>query len=705
METRKIDEHIARSAANKGTSHPDYLILAARISISNLHKETSDVFSNVVYNLYWHCDSKTGKHNPKVSLELNELVRRNAQRLNEAIVHERDLYFGYFGYKTLEKSYLLKLEGKVVERPQYMWMRVALEIHRNDIDSAIETYNLMSQKYFTHASPTLFNAGTLHPQLSSCFLLQPNDSSNVSGIYDALKQCAEISTSGGGIGLSVTDIFAERSDFSGTIPVIRVFNNAACQASQGGNRPGAFAIYMELWHPDIFKFLELKKNTGEEKERARDLFYGLWVPDLFMKRVEEDDNWSLFCPSEAPRLSDVWGDEFERLYTSYEQKGLAREVVRARDLMFKIIESQAETGTPYMLYKDSCNKKSNQQNLGTIKCSNLCAEIIEYSSPSETAVCNLASLALPRFVNKDRTDFDFKELHRVVQIVTRNLDKIIDNNCYPTIEARTSNNRHRPIGIGVQGLADVFALRGFPFESNEAKELNRDIFETIYHAALTASCGLAEQKGVYESYSGSPISRGELQYDLWGVKPSKRWDWDGLKKGIAKYGVRNSQLVALMPTASTSQILGFNECFEPYTSNIYTRRTLAGTFQVVNGLLIEALIKLDLWSDEMRQRIMLANGSIQKIPEIPDNIKAIFKTVWEIPQKVIVDMAVDRGPFVDQSQSLNIFFEKPDFQKIMSMHFYAWKKGLKTGMYYLRTRPAADPIKVCKKKKHSIKKM
>ncbi|CAJ0824583.1 18063_t:CDS:2, partial [Entrophospora sp. SA101] len=604
-----------------------------------------------------------------------------------------DYNYNYFGFKTLERSYLMKIGGKIVERPQHMLMRVSIGIHGEDTDAAIETYNLMSEKYFTHASPTLFNAGTPHPQLSSCFLLTMNDDS-IEGIYDTLKRCAVISKSAGGIGISVHGIRSTGSYIAGTngqsngiVPMLRVFNNTARYVDQGGNkRPGAFAIYLEPWHPDIFEFLDLKKNTGKEEVRARDLFYALWIPDLFMKRVEADANWSLFDPAEAPGLMD-------KLYESYEQKGLARKAVKAQKLWLAILDSQIETGTPYMLYKDSCNGKSNQQNLGTIKSSNLCTEIIEYSSPDEVAVCNLASIALPMFVeNKD--EYNFKQLHEVTKVITRNLNKIIDINFYPVEEAKRSNLRHRPIGIGVQGLADAFLSMRLPFDSTEARDLNKKIFETIYHGALEASCELAKENGTYETYKGSPVSKGILQYEMWDkVTPSDLWDWNSLKQQIAEHGVRNSLLLAPMPTASTSQILGFNECFEPYTSNIYTRRVLAGEFQIVNPWLLKDLIDLNLWNDNMKNRIIADNGSIQKIQGIPDELKALFKTTWELSQRVIIDMAADRGAFIDQSQSLNIHIAEPTIAKLTSMHFYGWKKGLKTGMYYLRTKPAADAIK------------
>ncbi|CAG8610344.1 669_t:CDS:10 [Funneliformis mosseae] len=699
VSTVELDNLAAETAAYMTTKHPDYAILAARIAVSNLHKETKKVFSHVIEDLYNYINPKTGKRASMISEKTYNIVMNNSERLNSAIIYDRDYKYNYFGFKTLERSYLLRIDGKVAERPQHMLMRVSVGIHGDDIKAAIETYNLMSEKYFTHASPTLFNAGTPRPQLSSCFLLTMKDDS-VEGIYNTLKMCAMISKTAGGIGLNIHNIRASGSYIAGTngysngiIPMLRVYNNTARYVDQGGNkRPGAFAVYIELWHPDIFDFLDLKKNTGKEEVRARDLFYALWISDLFMKRVESDEDWSLFDPSEAPGLMDVWGDEFEKLYESYELQGLARKRVKAQKIWTAILESQIETGTPYMLYKDSCNRKSNQQNLGTIKCSNLCTEIVEYSSPDEVAVCNLASIALSMFVD-NRKSYDFKRLHEVTKVITRNLNKIIDINYYPVEEARRSNFRHRPIGIGVQGLADTFLAMRIPFDSLPAKELNRQIFETMYHGALEASCELAQELGPYETYQGSPVSKGILQYDMWNVAPSDLWNWDLLKQKIAKYGVRNSLLLAPMPTASTSQILGFNECFEPYTSNIYTRRVLAGEFQIVNPWLLKDLVELGLWNDQMKNKIISDNGSIQKVTGIPEALKALYKTTWEISQKVIIDMAADRGAFIDQSQSLNIHIAEPTIAKLTSMHFYGWKSGLKTGMYYLRTKPAADAIK------------
>lgn len=680
-------------------THPDYAILAARIAVSNLHKQTKKQWSSVVDDLYNYVNPKNGKNQPMISKSVYEIVQKHAEELNSAIVYDRDFNYQFFGFKTLERSYLLRINGKVAERPQHMLMRVAVGIHGEDIEKAIETYDMMSQKYFTHASPTLFNAGTPSPQMSSCFLIDMKEDS-IEGIYDTLKTCAMISKTAGGIGLNVHCIRATGSYIGGTngtsnglIPMLRVYNNTARYVDQGGNkRPGAFAIYLEPWHADVFSFLDLRKNHGKEEVRARDLFYALWVPDLFMKRVQENGDWTLFCPSEAPGLADVYGDEFEALYARYEAEGRGRETVRAQKLWYAILEAQTETGNPYMLYKDACNRKSNQKNLGTIRSSNLCTEIIEYTAPDEVAVCNLASLALPRFVDERNGDFDFQKLHEITQIVTKNLNKIIEVNHYPVPEARKSNFRHRPVGLGVQGLADTFLALRMPFESPEAKRLNIQIFETIYHAALTASCDLAKELGPYETYSGSPVSQGILQYDMWNVTPTEMWDWASLKAKIAQHGVRNSLLVAPMPTASTSQILGYNECFEPYTSNIYSRRVLAGEFQVVNPWLLKDLVDMGLWSDNMKNRIIADGGSIQRIPNIPDDIKALYKTVWEISQRNIIQMSADRGAFIDQSQSLNIHMKEPTMGKITSMHFAGWKLGLKTGLYYLRTMAASAPI-------------
>ncbi|RMZ87928.1 hypothetical protein DV736_g4842, partial [Chaetothyriales sp. CBS 134916] len=697
--TVELDNLAAETAAYMTVTHPDYAILAARIAVSNLHKQTKKQFSSVISDLYHYINPKTNKPAPMISDETYQHVMANADELNSAIVYDRDFNYQYFGFKTLERSYLLKIGKQVAERPQHMLMRVAVGIHGADVEKAIETYSLMSQKTFTHASPTLFSAGTPHPQLSSCFLVDMK-SDSIEGIYDTLKTCAMISKSAGGVGLNTHCIRATGSYIAGTngtsnglVPMLRVFNNTARYVDQGGNkRPGAFAVYIEPWHADVFDWLNLRKNHGKEEIRARDLFYGLWTPDLFMERVEKNLDWTLMCPNECPGLADVYGDEFRTLYEKYEREGRGRATVKAQKLWYAVLEAQTETGTPYMLYKDACNKKSNQKNLGTIRSSNLCTEIIEYTAPDEVAVCNLASLALPAFVDQGTGEYDFGRLHEVAQVVTRNLNKVIDINYYPVPEARNSNFRHRPIGLGVQGLADAFLALRLPFDSHEARQLNIQIFETIYHAALTASCELAKELGPYESYAGSPVSQGILQYDMWNVTPTDLWDWDSLKASIAKYGVRNSLLVAPMPTASTSQILGNNECFEPYTSNIYSRRVLAGEFQVVNPWLLKDLVDLGLWSDSMKNRIIANGGSIQNIPNIPTDIKALYKTVWEISQRTVLQMAADRGAFIDQSQSLNVHLKEPTMGKITSMHFAGWKMGLKTGMYYLRTQAATAPI-------------
>ncbi len=706
--TTELDNLAAETAASLTTRHPDYAVLAARIAISNLHKTTSKSFSNTIKLLYQYIDPKTGENASLISREVYEVVKKNANLLDSTIIYDRDFGYDYFGFKTLERSYLLKLDGKVVERPQHMLMRVAVGIHQNDIDSVIETYTLLSERWFTHATPTLFNAGTPKPQLSSCFLLtMKNDS--IDGIYDTLKQCAKISQSAGGIGLSIHNIRATGSYIKGTngtsngiIPMLKVFNDTARYVDQGGGkRKGAFAIYLEPWHADVVDFLQLKKNHGKEELRARDLFYALWVPDLFMKRVEADEEWSLFCPNEAPGLADCYGEAFENLYEKYEREGRARRVMKAQELWFEILEAQTETGTPYMLFKDHANHKSNQKNLGTIKSSNLCTEIIEYTSPDEVAVCNLASIALPKFVVNGK--FDHNKLIEVTKHVTKNLNKIIDINYYPVPEAERSNMRHRPIGIGVQGLADTFIKLRMPFDSEEAQRLNEDIHETIYFGAMTASMELSKKFGPYETYEGSPVSQGIFQFDLWGVSPkSGRWKWDELREKVKKHGVRNSLLIAPMPTASTSQILGNNECFEPYTSNIYTRRVLSGEFIVVNKHLLKDLVELGLWNDSMKNKLIEANGSVQKIAEIPAHIKDLYKTVWEISQKAIIDMSADRGAYICQSQSLNIHIQDPNFGKLTSMHFYAWKRGLKTGMYYLRTKAAADAIKFTVEKQAEV---
>ncbi|KYG77659.1 MULTISPECIES: ribonucleoside-diphosphate reductase subunit alpha [Roseivirga] len=700
VSTQDLDNLAAEIAATMTVKHPDYAKLAARIAISNLHKTTSKSFSNTMKRLYTYVDPKTGQNAPLVSKETYGIIKANAALLDSTIIYDRDFSYDYFGFKTLERSYLMKLDGKIVERPQHMLMRVSVGIHGEDMEKAIETYHLLSEKWFTHATPTLFNAGTPKPQLSSCFLLTMKDDS-IDGIYDTLKQCAKISQSAGGIGLSIHNVRAKGSYIKGTggvsngiVPMLRNFDMTARYVDQGGGkRKGSFAMYLEPWHADIFDFLDLKKNHGKEELRARDLFYALWISDLFMKRVEANEEWTLFCPNECPGLADAYGDDFEKLYEKYEKEGKGRQTVKAQDLWFEILEAQIETGTPYMLFKDAANKKSNQKNLGTIKSSNLCTEIIEYTAPDEVAVCNLASIALPMYVNEETKEYDFQKLYDVTYVATKNLNKVIDVNYYPVEEAKNSNMRHRPIGLGVQGLADAFLMMGFPFESEQARKLNRDIFETIYFAAMTASKDIAKVEGTYETFKGSPVSKGIFQYDMWGVTPdSGLWDWDSLKKEVKKHGVRNSLLVAPMPTASTSQILGNNECFEPYTSNIYTRRTLSGEFVVVNKHLMKDLIELGLWSADMKNKLIAAKGSVQNIKEIPDNIKELYKTVWEISQKAIIDMSADRGAYICQSQSLNIHIQDPNFGKMTSMHFYAWKKGLKTGMYYLRSRAATDAI-------------
>ena len=696
--TSELDNLAAEMSATMTIQHPDFALLASRISVSNLHKNTEKSFSETMEMLYNYVDSKTNEKAPLLADDVYEIIKNNAEDLDSSIIYDRDFNYDYFGFKTLERAYLLKINGKIAERPQHMLMRVAIGIHKEDIKSAIETYNLMSEKWFTHATPTLFNAGTPKPQMSSCFLLTMQDDS-IEGIYDTLKQTAKISQSAGGIGLSIHNVRATGSYIKGTngtsngiVPMLKVFNDTARYVDQGGGkRKGSFAIYIEPWHADIIDFLDLKKNHGKEENRARDLFYAMWTPDLFMKRVESNQDWTLMCPHECPGLYDVYGEAFEKLYIKYEQEGKGRKTIPARDLWNAILESQIETGTPYMLYKDACNEKSNQKNLGTIRSSNLCTEILEYTSKDEVAVCNLASLALPKFVIDG--EFDYQKLFDITYVATKNLNKIIDNNYYPVEEARNSNFRHRPIGLGVQGLADVFILLRIPFESEEAIKLNKEIFETIYYAAMTASKDLAKANGAYESYEGSPVSQGIFQYDMWGVVPSDRWEWQILKEEVAKYGVRNSLLLAPMPTASTSQILGNNECFEPYTSNIYTRRVLSGEFIVVNKHLLRDLNELGIWNDDLKNKIMAANGSVQDISEIPENLKELYKTVWEIKQKTILDMAADRGAYICQSQSLNLFMENANFSKLTSMHFYAWKKGLKTGMYYLRTKAARDAVK------------
>ena len=699
--TSELDNLAAEIAATMTTTHPDYAQLAARISVSNLHKNTKKSFSEAMKDLYEYVNPRTGKKAPLLSDEAYAVIQKNAEKLDSSIIYNRDFGYDYFGFKTLERSYLLKLNGKIAERPQHMLMRVSVGIHLDDMEAVLETYELMSKRFFTHATPTLFNSGTPKPQMSSCFLLAMKDDS-IDGIYDTLKQTAKISQSAGGIGLSIHNIRATGSYIAGTngtsngiVPMLRVFNDTARYVDQGGGkRKGSFAIYVEPWHADIFDFLELKKNHGKEEMRARDLFYAMWIPDLFMKRVEENAEWTLMCPNECPGLFDSHGEEFEKKYLGYEKAKKGRKTVKARELWEKILESQIETGTPYMLYKDAANRKSNQKNLGTIRSSNLCTEILEYTSEDEVAVCNLASIALPMFVTEG--EFDHKKLFKVTKRVTKNLNRVIDRNYYPIKEAENSNFRHRPVGLGVQGLADTFIKLRMPFTSDAAKKLNQEIFETLYFAAVTASVEEAKKDGPYESFKGSPMSKGEFQYNMWGIKDeelSGRWDWVGLRKKVIKTGVRNSLLVAPMPTASTSQILGNNECFEPYTSNIYTRRVLSGEFIVVNKHLLEDLVELGLWNEDMKQELMRANGSIQHIDIIPDDIKELYRTVWEMSMKDIIDMSRHRGYFIDQSQSLNLFMEGATMAKLTSMHFYAWKSGLKTGMYYLRTKSAVDAIK------------
>jgi len=704
--TTELDNLAAEVAATNAVSHPDYANLASRIAVSNLHKSTKKSFADTMCDLYNYVDPITGDPASLLAEDVHEIIQANGEFLDSNIIYDRDFSYDYFGFKTLERSYLMKIKGKIAERPQHMLMRVSVGIHKDDLDSVINTYNMLSEGWFTHATPTLFNSGTPKPQMSSCFLLTMKEDS-ISGIYDTLKQCAQISQSAGGIGLAMHNIRATGSYIKGTngtsngiVPMLRVFNDTARYVDQGGGRrKGSFAMYLEPWHADVFDFLEMRKNHGKEEQRARDLFYALWIPDLFMKRVEEDGDWTLMCPAECPGLPETHSKEFEKLYIKYEKEGKGRKTIKAQALWFKILESQTETGTPYMLFKDAANAKSNQKNLGTIRSSNLCTEIIEYTAPDEIAVCNLASVALPKFVKENGT-FDHEKLFKITYQVTKNLNKIIDRNYYPVIEARNSNMRHRPIGIGIQGLADAFIMMRYAFDSDEARQLNKDIFETLYYAACTASKDLAIAEGAYETFKGSPASKGILQFDMWNVKPTDRWEWDVLKVEIKKHGMRNSLLIAPMPTASTAQILGNNECFEPYTSNIYTRRVLSGEFIVVNKHLLRDLTKLGLWDVEMKNRLIAANGSVQKIKEIPDNLKLLYRTSWEISQRSILDMAADRGAFICQSQSLNIFMENVTNSKLTSMHFHAWKSGLKTGMYYLRTKAAADAIKFTIDKKY-----
>ncbi len=700
VSTYELDNLAAEVSASKTIEHPDYALLASRISVSNLHKNTKKSFSDTIDDLYTYIDPITGENASLIATDVHQIVQDNAEYFDSHIIYDRDFKYDFFGFKTLERAYLLKINNKIVERPQHMLMRVAVGIHKEDIEAAVKTYNAMSEGWFTHATPTLFNAGTPKPQMSSCFLLQMKEDS-IEGIYDTLKQCARISQSAGGIGLSIHDIRAKGSYIKGTngtsngiVPMLRVFNDTARYVDQGGGkRKGSFAIYVEPWHADILDFLDLKKNHGKEEQRARDLFYAMWVPDLFMKRVEDNGDWTLMCPNECPGLSDAYGPAFEELYIKYETEGRGRKTIKAQDVWFKILESQIETGTPYMVYKDAANLKSNQKNLGTIKSSNLCTEILEYTAPDEVAVCNLGSIALPKFVNQETKTFDHNKLFEMAYHLTVNLNRVIDQNYYPVIEAENSNKRHRPVGIGVQGLADAYILMRFPFDSEEAATLNKEIFETIYYAALTASKDLAIKEGAYASFQGSPISQGIFQFDMWNVKPSSRWEWDILREEVMKHGVRNSLLLAPMPTASTAQILGNNECFEPYTSNIYTRRVLSGEFIIVNKHLLKDLAKLNLWDSNMKNKLMASNGSIQDIKEIPQDIKDLYKTAWEISQKVLINQAADRGAYICQSQSLNLFMENANFAKLTSMHFYGWKAGLKTGMYYLRTKAATDAIK------------
>ena len=699
ISTKQLDELVAETVAHMISIHPDYGLLAARIEVSNLHKETKKKFSDVIEDLYNYINPQTNKCGSLISKKLYDIVQQNKLKIDSTIVYNRDFLFDYFGIKTLMRAYLLKIDYKIIERPQHMFMRVAFGIHQDDIDAAIETYNYMSSKYFIHATPTLFNSGTNRAQMSSCFLLQMKDDS-IDGIFETLKETAQISKNSGGIGIAIHNIRASGSYIKGTngisngiIPMLRVFNNTARYVNQGGKRKGSFAMYLEPWHADIFDFLNLRKNHGNEEQRARDLFLGLWIPDLYMKRVEEDGMWSLMCPNECKGLQYVWGEEFEELYIKYENDKKYKKQIKARDLWKAILQSQIETGTPYMCYKDSCNRKTNHQNLGTIQSSNLCTEIMEYTAPDETAVCNLASIALPKFYNKNKNTFDFKNLIKITKIITKNLNKIIDLNFYPVDTAKNSNFKHRPIGIGVQGLADLFMLLKIPFDSLEAKELNKLIFETIYYAALTTSNELAKIHGPYSTYQGSPVSKGILQFDMWNIKPSEKYNWNNLKKKIAEYGIRNSLLIAPMPTASTSQILGNNECFEPYTSNIYVRRTLAGEFICINKHLFDDCLKLGIWTPLLKDKLIAANGSVQNIDEIPTNLKKIYKTVWEISQKTLIDMSADRGAFIDQSQSFNVHMQNPNYGKLTSMHFHSWKKGLKTGLYYLRTKSSVGAIK------------
>jgi len=693
ISTTRIDELSAEQCASLSSTHPDYNVLGGRIIISNHQKNTEPSFINVMTRLYEFRD-KHGEHYPLISQELYNVIQKYPEQIESMLCYERDYLIEYFGFKTLERSYLMKLDGVIIERIQHMWLRVSIGIHGENLDRVKETYDLMSQKYFTHATPTLFNAGTPKPQLSSCFL-QAMESDSVDGIYNTLKECAKISKWAGGIGLHIHNIRASGSHIRGTngksngiVPMLKVFNNTAKYIDQGGGRRnGSFAIYLEPWHADIEMFLEMRKNHGDEEMKARDLFYALWIPDLFMKRVKANADWTLMCPDECPGLSDVYGDEFERLYESYEQQNKGRMTIKARQLWFHMLDAQMETGTPYMLFKDSCNRKSNQKNVGVIKSSNLCTEIIEYSDENETAVCNLASIALPTFIDRLNGVFDYEKLHEVVKVITYNLNRVIDINYYPTEKTRVSNMRHRPIGLGVQGLADVFILLDLPFYSMKAKSINKRIFETIYHAALECSCELAQSQGVYDSFAGSPASQGILQFDLWEHNQTNEFfDWNDMKSKIQQFGLRNSLLVAPMPTASTSQILGYNECIEPITSNIYSRRTGAGEFVLANKYMMMDLIKLDLWNEGVKNNIIANNGSIQQLDIVPQEIRDKYKTVWEIPMRELIDMSADRGVYICQSQSLNLWLEDPNYNTLTSMHFYSWTKGLKTGIYYLRRR-------------------
>ncbi len=697
----ELDTLAAETAAALTPTHPDYSILASRICVTSLHKRTPKSFSQVIEQLYNYVDPRTGLKAPMIADDVYEIIMNNSKDIDSQIITDRDLDYDYFGFKTLEKSYLLKIDGQPAERPQQMLMRVAIGIHKEDLASAYKTYDLMSQGYFTHATPTLFNSGTRRPQLSSCFLVSMDDDS-IQGIYKTLSDVAQISKNAGGIGLHIHNVRGTGAYIKGTngtsngiIPMLKVFNETARYVDQGGGRrKGSFAIYLEPWHCDVEDFLNLRKNHGKEEMRARDLFLALWTPDLFMERVKQDGEWTLFSPDEAPGLDDVYGDDFVKLYTKYESEGRGRKTIKAQDLWYKIIEAQIETGTPYMLYKDSANIKSNQKNLGTIKSSNLCTEIMEYSDSKETAVCNLASIALPKFIiHGKKPKYDLNSLKDIAYTATINLNRVIDVNYYPTKETKTSNMKHRPIGIGVQGLADTFAILKIPFESDEAKTLDREIFEAIYYGAMCASVDLAEKEGSYQTFKGSPLSKGLFQFDLWNETPSKRWDWDELRERVKTFGARNSLLLAPMPTASTSQILGNNECFEPFTSNIYIRKTLSGEFPVVNKHLVKDLVKIGLWSENLRDKIIINNGSVQDIPEIPEELKAIYKTAWEMSQKIIIDHAAARAPFICQSQSMNLFVQDANFAKLSSAHFYGWDKGLKTGSYYIRTKAATTAIK------------